>query len=270
MYILYFIILTVFIVSLSAIISLFFSFFTKNPSKNDKKRLAIIVGFCLLFFLPRLISIPLPFQLLFYLLIALFILKEVVGIIIKKSLWEKTYFWVVLFILFLIMSPHIYDVIDEMKTPWDDYRVSDTQIQSELSKIRSSAEQYYHENDESYTGYKDSSEWSRMKNEIPDCSVKILQKESSSDYNNFDEYQINITNDGQSYVIWAPYCYATAKKNEEDYPYFSIDNYLKILSSKEKKDDVVYYCMDSQDNAKEYETDPADLEAKNCNKLFGK
>lgn len=106
----------------------------------------------------------------------------------------------------------------------------DTQIKSELSQIRSNAEQYYYDNDGNYLNYSSSEEWENLKENIPDCSVDILGE---------DSYQINIGDNGQDYVAWAPLC-----------------------------EDENFYCVDSQGDAGEYEDEPVNLEGVSCDEVF--
>ncbi len=119
----------------------------------------------------------------------------------------------------------------------------DTQIRSELSQIRSNAEQYYYSQGGTYNPPNDSDEsydqsagWDNIKGEIPPCSADLL--DDGEDL----EYQINVTN--QHYVAWAPLC-----------------------SETENDTDPVFYCIDSEGNAGEYQT--IDNEnATNCEDLF--
>ena len=119
----------------------------------------------------------------------------------------------------------------------------DTQIQSELSQIRSNAEQHYYDQGGTYGGggvtgadpYDDSEGWNRIKDQIPPCSVAHLEGEEN-------EYQISVGN--QAYAAWAPLCAAT-----------------------EDEDDPVYYCIDSDGNAGEYQGNPDDEET-SCEDVF--
>ncbi|MGM0438977.1 MAG: type IV pilin protein [Patescibacteria group bacterium] len=111
----------------------------------------------------------------------------------------------------------------------------DTQIQSELSQIRSNAEQYYYDNGGTYAGYDSSDGWSRIYGEIPMCSVALLEGTDPA-----EEYQISI--EGQSYAAWAPLCAAS-------------------------EGSTVYYCVDSEGNAGEYEGTPDDSQT-SCENIF--
>lgn len=105
--------------------------------------------------------------------------KIIIGILVS----------LVLIIAFGILAiPKIVEVNREksMKTAFD------IQIRSELSQIRSNAEQYYYGNgDGSYIGFDSSNSWKQVSTEIPDCTGQ-------------DSYQINISD--QEYVIWSPLC----------------------------------------------------------------
>ncbi len=112
----------------------------------------------------------------------------------------------------------------------------DTHIRAELSQSRTKAEQYYYDNKGSYQGYDDSSEWKDIESEIPDCSAQILGE---------SEYQINIANDGQNYVSWAPLC---AESQEVENP--------------------VYYCVDALGNAGKYQNISDNKNVSKCEDLF--
>ncbi len=106
----------------------------------------------------------------------------------------------------------------------------DTQIRSELGQIRSNAEQYYYNNEGSYTGYDEpGTAWDDIADDLPNCSAAIHDEEG---YENPDQYQIEIESGdyAQSYMAWAALC-------------------------AESEEDVVYYCIDSDGNAGET-TDP--------------
>ncbi len=119
----------------------------------------------------------------------------------------------------------------------------DTQIRSELSQIRSNAEQYYYDplgGRGSYENYDTSSGWENIKDQIPPCSVAYLPDAVDS------EYQISISDNFQRYAAWAPLC------------------------APSEDDNVVYYCIDSDGNAGEHEmgdTDP-DSTASNCDDVM--
>ena len=80
------------------------------------------------------------------------------------------------------------------------------------------------------------------------------------------EYQINISDDGESYVAWAPLC-----DNDCEYDNFRF-RLLTFLPFTDPniKDCIILYCVDSEGSAEKYKGSPEDLEATNCNDLFGK
>ena len=114
----------------------------------------------------------------------------------------------------------------------------DTQIRSELSQIRSNAEQYYYgDGDGSYYEYELSSGWQAVASEIPACSAaKQDPAVNVAGTTGIDEttYQLAIegTSTAQSYAAWAPLC-------GEEY-----DDGTTVHT--------VYYCADSEGNAGEY------------------
>ena len=115
----------------------------------------------------------------------------------------------------------------------------DTQIKSELSQVRSSAEMYYYDiggtyggNLEGYEAYDESSAWNRLADELPPCSAAV---HSNLDYEEPNRYQIDV--DNQRYLAWAALC---TDLDEEGNPH--------------------WYCIDSEGNALETETDPAEHE----------
>ncbi len=109
----------------------------------------------------------------------------------------------------------------------------DTQIRSELSQIRSNAEQYYYR-DGTYEGYDDDgadSGWDRVKGQIPGCSADQLPDGAD------EEYQIAV--DSQAYAAWAPLC------SEE-----------------------VYYCVDSTGAADNFDGNPTTNGNFSCEDVF--
>ena len=149
----------------------------------------------------------------------------------------------------------------------------DAQIRSELSQIRSNAEQFYYgSGDGSYHGYHDSSGWRRIQGEIPGCSIAILEQDSnmrsvSADYDDgddFESYQLYIDGatdanpDGdqyaQSYAAWAPLCGEVYEDHGDD------------------EEHTVFYCVDSDGSAGEYYLDPDNgisNDEANCQDVFG-
>ena len=135
----------------------------------------------------------------------------------------------------------------------------DTQIQSELSQIRSNAEQHYYDQGGTYgpdvdgaQSYYDSDGWVRIATEIPPCSIALLDVDNAygddsgahEDLTQESVYQISVGN--QAYAAWAPLCAAT-----------------------EDEDNPVYYCIDSDGNAGEYEGHPGADEETDCDSVFG-
>ncbi len=135
-----------------------------------------------------------------------------------------------------------------------------TVIRHHLSRIRSNAEQWYHDEeggDGSYKNYDISPGWKILRNEIPDCSQQILR-------NNPDAYGINVvsgeerlqyqltikdTENYQEYAAWAPLC--------------------PIENSERFDEGVVYYCVDSERNADEF-INPINTKKSNCEDIFEK
>ena len=131
----------------------------------------------------------------------------------------------------------------------------DTQIQSELSQIRSNAEQYYYDqggtyggNLEGVDGYYLSTGWAQIADQLPPCSVALIGENTgqhSGDHEGLDAsqvYQISVGN--QAYAAWAPLCAAT----EDD-------------------TDPVYYCIDSEGSSGEYQTF-SDGTGTSCEEVF--
>ena len=119
----------------------------------------------------------------------------------------------------------------------------DTQIKSELSQVRSSAEMHYYDQGGTYGGgnvgsqyqaYDDSSGWERLAEELPPCSADVHSR-PEVDYTNPNQYQIDV--DNQRYLAWAALC---TEADEAGNPH--------------------WYCIDSSGNALETMTDPADHE----------
>ncbi len=132
----------------------------------------------------------------------------------------------------------------------------DTQIRSELSQIRSNAEQYYYgDGDGSYDGYDTSKGWEGIRGEIPACSASkqtVGTNTGEGDGIDASTYQITIEggSTAQSYAAWAPLC-------GEEYE----DSSTGTVHT-------VYYCADSEGNAGEYyEVD--DTTATSCGDVFG-
>ncbi len=148
----------------------------------------------------------------------------------------------VLFLTVLVVFGGLFIIISYFSTSCT--KVSyDTRIRSELSQIRSNAEQYYYR-DGTYQGYDDvaDSGWERIKGQIPDCSANILD---DGDYlNDGINYQITVT--PQEYAAWAPLCTET-----------------------EETADFVSYCVDSEGTADNFEGSPVDLEGESCAQVFG-
>ena len=141
----------------------------------------------------------------------------------------------------------------------------DTQIRSELSQIRSNAEQFYYgSGDGSYHGYDTASGWENIQNEIPSCSVALLNSDASEAVSvgttDFESYQLNIEGaDGpgdeyaQSYAAWAPLCGDRYEDGADEY--------------------IIFYCADSEGNAGEYYDDDEtmggiDVGETNCQDIF--
>ena len=121
----------------------------------------------------------------------------------------------------------------------------DTQIKSEVSQIRTNAEQYYYD-DGSYTDYATTEGWGRIATEIPSCSQSFLETginigNNSDDHSDIDDattvYQINTG--ARSYAAWAPLCSDSTDSN------------------------IIYYCVDSEGNAGEY-SEIGDISATKC------
>ena len=112
----------------------------------------------------------------------------------------------------------------------------DTSIRSDLSQIRSNAEQFWFSDEQrgSYEGLRDQIRAKNILEELPDCSVEIQE---DLGYQNPQEYQIKISEDGMAYLAWAPLC-----------------------SYYEDKRKVVYYCVDSDGYARGVKLDPSDPE----------
>ena len=117
----------------------------------------------------------------------------------------------------------------------------DTQIKSELSQVRSSAEMHYYDQGGTYGGggvgdqyepYDESSGWERLVEELPPCSAAV---HADLEYEEPNQYQIDV--DNQSYLAWAALC---TEADEAGNPH--------------------WYCIDSEGNALETMTDPADHE----------
>ena len=112
----------------------------------------------------------------------------------------------------------------------------DTQIRSELSQIRSNAEQYYYgDGDGSYYEYELSSGWQAVASEIPACSAAKQEAANlGQSGTTVDTYQLTVASSStaQSYAAWAPLC-------GEEY-----DDGTTVHT--------VYYCADSEGNAGEY------------------
>ena len=136
----------------------------------------------------------------------------------------------------------------------------DTQIQSELSQIRSNAEQHYYDQGGTYgpdvdgaQSYYDSDGWVQIATEIPPCSIALLDVDNAygddsgahEDLTQESVYQISVGN--QAYAAWAPLC-AASDEDEEDYP--------------------VYYCIDSEGNAGEYASF-SEGGGTSCDEVFG-
>ncbi|MGM0438976.1 MAG: type II secretion system protein [Patescibacteria group bacterium] len=112
----------------------------------------------------------------------------------------------------------------------------DTQIKSELSQVRSSAEMFYYDNGGTYggnvtgvTAYNESSNWNRIAGELPLCAAA---KHDSLGYAEPNTYQVEV--DNQKYLAWAALC---TNANEQG--------------------DTHWYCIDSNGNALETQLDPA-------------
>ncbi len=148
-------------------------------------------------------------------------------------------------VLFLIMLIIVVGLSIIAYFSIDDARLSayDTQIRSELSQIRSNAEQYYYR-DGTYQGYDDvaDSGWERIKGQIPDCSANILD---DGDYlSDGTSYQIAVYED--TYAAWAPLCAETRDGA-----------------------DFVSYCVDSEGTSDYFEGSPVNLEGEICAQVFG-
>ncbi len=130
----------------------------------------------------------------------------------------------------------------------------DTQIRSELSQIRSNAEQYYYDSGGAYYEYSTSDGWTNLAEQIPPCSVALQEAgtntgDNSEDYTDFDDatevYQITIEDgeQAQSYAAWAPLC-----ADDDD-------------------GDEVYYCVDSDGDADRW-TGFQDSSETDCEEIF--
>ncbi len=100
----------------------------------------------------------------------------------------------------------------------------DTQIRSELSQIRSNAEQWYYDAGGEYTGYEGSPGWTGIQDRIPPCSRAILGDTGAvtgtTTIGETTSYQLHVG--PQAYAAWAPLC---GDEDEDENP--------------------VYYCVDS-------------------------
>jgi len=106
-------------------------------------------------------------------------------------------------------------------------------IRSNLLQINSTAEQFWFSDEQgSYEGLSDELRAKDMLEELPGCSAEIQEKLG---YENPQEYQIDISEDGTAYLAWAPLC-----------------NYC------ESEEEIIYYCVDSDGYAGEIELDPFD------------
>ncbi len=127
----------------------------------------------------------------------------------------------------------------------------DTQIRSELSQIRSNAEQYYYgDGDGSYNDYEDSQGWQNIASEIPACSAAKQDSENLGESGtDADTYQLTVegSSTAQSYAAWAPLC-------GEEY-----DDGTEVHT--------VYYCADSDGSAGEY-YEVVDTSATSCGDVF--
>ena len=114
----------------------------------------------------------------------------------------------------------------------------DTQIRSELSQIRSNAEQWYYDAGGRYAGYEESPGWTSIYNRIPPCATALLP--TGVDLN----YQASVDDNGQAYAAWAPLC---GDKGDEDA--------------------TVYYCVDSTGSAQRW-VGLEDQTASSCEEMF--
>ena len=136
----------------------------------------------------------------------------------------------ILFFLIIIFFVAI-TIINPQKGP-----APDTSIRSHLSQIRSNADQFWFSDEQrgSYEGLRDEIRAKNILEKLPDCSVEIQEKLG---YQNPQEYQIEISEDGTAYLAWAPLC-----------------------SHYENEEEIVFYCVDSDGYAEEVEPDPSDPE----------
>ena len=111
----------------------------------------------------------------------------------------------------------------------------DATIQSELSQVRSAAEQFYYDQGGTYTpdgadAFDESDAWNRFATDIPPCSVDLMDLAGieTTDADG-EEYQIVVRN--QAFAAWAPLCAA---------------------SDGETADDLVYWCVDSTGDSGRY------------------
>ena len=165
-------------------------------------------------------------------------------------------------LLLIVFTSRIKIGEDLFGRPWARINSFDTQIKSELGQTRSNAEMYYYDNDGSYGDYDKSEGWKRMVDRIPSCSAHYLRK--IMPYAAL-EYQINISDDGESYVIWAPLCVDDCEEGLKFDP-----STFPPFTDQDIKDCIACYCVDSEGSAEEYEGSPTDLEATNCDDLFNK
>ncbi len=134
----------------------------------------------------------------------------------------------------------------------------DTQIRSELSQIRSNAEQWYYDTaggNGSYNNYDTAPGWENIMNEIPGCAQAILNE--TPDAHGEDvitgeehlQYQLTIqdTESPQRYAAWAPLCGTTIGDGADE--------------------ERVYYCVDSDGTAGEFVV-PTDTTQPRCADIF--
>lgn len=109
----------------------------------------------------------------------------------------------------------------------------DTQIQSEMTQIRSAAEDYYYSRGGEYSGLTSDARWTDMKDKIPPCSEGISGTTG---------YQINV--EAQNWASYAALCADTEEFGK-----------------------TIWYCVDSDGNAGKYESQN-DPSAYSCDAMF--
>ena len=254
----------------------FKSLYKKRLAGEGVKILKALGFYFLALILPLIIGyFYLPAFFIFSIIFFFLAVKEI-WTALEKPVWKSWKFWGLFIILFFISFNFIARISFRVgdRSVRNGYCVQwDSQVRSDLSLAASDIESYYYNNNASYSGYESNSEsgWNELKNNIPPKSRELLEKESSEAVidNKTDEYQINISDDGESYVAWAPLCRVTHDKLMEETSHISLDSYLR-RGAKDLDKYIVFHCVDSNSNREAYRGNPVNLEAENCDDLFGR